>query len=577
MARGRTDWRLLRRMLPFLKPHRWLVVLGFLLAPVMSGLAVIRPVFLQRAIDNNLVPEVTEGLFELTLLFGGFLVIESLLRVVLMYSFQLVGARVMKALRVGLFAHVLKLRSEYFDRTPVGRTLTRITSDVEALNEFLSSGFVTIFSDLLLMLALTVTMLVLHWQLALVSFSVLPICFWGVGWLRKRLRKVFLLMQRQTSRLNSRLAESLGGMAILQSLGCEDWAAQGFQRQNARLRKAHILSVRFSSMLSAFVQVMATLSIACGLVYGGMGVGKGLSVGVLVLFLRYLQRFFGPVEDLANKFSILQRALASAERIFKLLDDPRLEAAPKPRPIPELGSGIRFEGVSFAYGDGPTVLEDIELAIRPGEKVALVGPTGAGKSTVAKLITRLYEPTRGQITVDGQPLQDLPPRSLRRAWSVVPQDPFLFSRTVAENLRLDRPLSEADLERACDLVGATDWLAELPLGLQTELGERGANLSAGERQLLAFARVLAHDPHLLILDEATASVDSQTEERLQRAVQSVLQDRTALVIAHRLATIQSCDRIYVFNHGRVVESGSHFELLAEEGLYARLCRLQLLD
>ncbi len=575
--RKRTDWRLAKRLLPFLRPHRLLIVFGLVMAPVLSALAVVRPIFLQRAIDENLVPKVEEGLLELTLLFAGFLVLETLCRVALTYSFQLTGARVMKQLRVRLFSHVLKLRSGYFDVTPVGRTLTRITSDVEALNEFLSSGFVTIVSDLLLMLALFATMLWIHPLLTLASFAVLPLTIWGVAWLRKRLRKVFTLVQKQTSRLNSRLAETLSGMGILQSMGCEPWAQEGFDRANARMRRAHILSVRFSSILSAFVQAMSSLAIAAGLLYGGFGLGEGLTVGVLVLFLRYLQRFYGPVEDLANKFSILQRALASAERIFKLLDDERLEPVPAPREVPALREGIRFEKVGFAYRDGPTVLSDIDLEIRPGEKVALVGPTGAGKSTIAKLITRLYEPDSGRITVDGEPLGSFPPRTLRRAWAVVPQDPFLFSRTVAANLRLDRELSEEALERACALVDASSFVSALPRGLDTPLGERGANLSAGERQLLAFARVLAHDPELLILDEATASVDSQTEAKLQRAVQSVLEDRTALVIAHRLATIQSCDRIYVFSHGRVVEQGTHFELLAADGLYARLCRLQLLE
>lgn len=493
------------------------------------------------------------------------------------------GQAAMRDLRRDVFAHLQALHLGFFDRHPVGRLVTRATNDVENLSEMFSAGIVALVTDVLKMAGFAVVLFLVEPRLALVAFLVVPLLAAAALVFRARVREAFRKVRVRIARINAMIQETITGMKVVQLFRREARNQRDFEALNAEHRDAWLESIRYDAALFAAVEIANGLATAVIIGYGAtLVIGGGLTLGTLYVFMDWMRRFFLPLRDLSAKYSVMQSAMASCERIFHLLDtepavrDPATPAAPAPpAPARTRTGGVVFEHVWFAYQGEDWVLRDLDLRVAPGERVALVGATGAGKTSVIKLLTRLYEPTRGRVLLDGVDLREIPQHDLRRRIATVLQDVFLFSGTVASNVALGRPdLDRAAVERAARLVEADRFLARLPRGFDSELRERGSDLSAGQRQLLSFARAVAHGGDLLVLDEATSSVDAETELAIQRGLHALLAQRTAIVIAHRLSTIQDVDTIHVLHRGRLVESGSHAELLARRGAYWRLYRLQ---
>ncbi len=482
-------------------------------------------------------------------------------------------------LRMRIFGHLQGLSISFFDRNPVGRLMTRVTSDVETLNELFSAGVVSVLGDIVTLIAIMVMMLLLDWRLALVAFSVIPFVWITAALFRRHVREAFRDIRHRLAILNAYLQERLSGMRIVQLFGREAESAARFEALNRDHLGAHLRSITVYAIFFPVVELLTAVAMALLLWYGGVRVlGGTLTVGVLAAFIQYTRRFFQPLQDLSEKFNLLQSAMASSERIFGLLDEPItvLEPAqPAALPVPARGE-VRFEGVWFRYApDGPWVLRDVSFTARPGRTVALVGHTGAGKTTIVNLLLRFYDVGLGRITIDGVDIRDLSTSALRGLIGFVQQDLFLFTGDIMRNLTLDAPIRADAAEAAARRVGAARFIERLPAGYRHVLGERGRNLSVGERQLLSFARALARDPKILVLDEATSSVDAEAEAQIQQAMTELMAGRTSLVVAHRLSTILHADEILVFHHGEIRERGTHRELLARHGLYERLYLLQL--
>jgi ATP-binding cassette, subfamily B, multidrug efflux pump len=573
------DAALLRRLLRYLRPYRWLAVGAVLLLLVQSGLALIGPRLTERALDVA-IPTMDVGLLGLL---AGLYIATILLELLAEYGGLLlttfVGQRVMYDLRMEIFAQLQRLSVTYFDRNPVGRLMTRVTSDVETLNELFSSGVVTIFGDVFTLLAIMAMMLVIDVKLALVTFAVIPLVWLTAAIFRRSVRDAFRDIRYRLARLNAFLQERLSGMRVVQLFGREEASAERFAELNREHLAAHLRSITIYAIFFPVVEVLTAVAMALLLWYGGLRVlDDTLTVGILAAFIQYTRRFFQPLQDLSEKFNLLQSAMASSERVFALLDEPVTVPEPvSPRPLPRpLRGEVRFEGVWFRYStDGPWVLRDVSFVASPGRTVALVGHTGAGKTTVVNLLLRFYDPDRGRITVDGVDIRELTTADLRSAIGFVQQDLFLFTGDILHNLTLGAPITADAARRAAERVGADRFIERLPSGYGHRLGERGRNLSVGERQLLSFARALALDPGILVLDEATSSVDAEAEAQIQRAIAELMAGRTSLVVAHRLSTILHADEILVMHHGEIRERGTHRELLAAGGLYERLYQLQL--
>jgi ATP-binding cassette subfamily B multidrug efflux pump len=601
VSKGRTDRSrdigVLVRLRPFVQSHSGVLLLAGLTLPFLAAAQLITPYLLRLAIDRHITPAADgdpsslQGLWLLIGTFLGVQFLEMLLRFAQIYLMQRAGQRIMHDLRMTLFEHIQRLSMSFFDRNPVGRIMTRVTSDVETLNDLMSQGIVTIIRDLVTLVGIVAVMLWIDWRLTVASLVVFPLLVAILAFLRRRLRDTYDASRSLVARMNAFLQESISGMDVIQAFGQEDANRGRFLEVRDELLEIDLRGVRYSSFLSASVQAATTLSTALVLAYGGFGViGGAVTIGILVQFLEYLRRFYQPLEDLSEKFDTLQRAAAASKKIFSLLDvDPEIVDRSVAGARLALRDEIRLDGVTFAYATGgeddehiapdaeagEPVLRDLNLQLRKGEKVALVGATGSGKSSTVKLLQRLYEPQSGTITIDGADIRDFRLGELRRFFGTVPQDVFLFTDTIAANIGLGHQgVDREAIERAGRTVEAEEFIRDLPNGYDTRLGERGANLSFGERQLLAFARALAADPEVLILDEATSSVDSDTEARIQRAMHRLVEDRTALIIAHRLSTIREVDRIVVLHHGEIREQGTHAELIARGGVYATLYRLQ---
>lgn len=575
----RYDAALLRRLVGYLRPYRWLAAGAVLLLLVQSGLALVGPRLTQRAIDVA-IPRMDVGLLGML---AGLYLATLLFELVVEYGGAVltafVGQRVMYDLRMEIFGHLQRLSVTYFDRNPVGRLMTRVTSDVETLNELFSSGVVTIFGDVFTLVAIMGMMLVLDVKLALVTFAVIPMVWLTAAIFRRRVRDAFRDIRYRLARLNTFLQERLSGMRVVQLFGREADSAHRFGALNRDHLAAHLRSITIYAIFFPVVEVLTAVAMALLLWYGGLRVlDDTLTVGVLAAFIQYTRRFFQPLQDLSEKFNLLQSAMASSERVFGLLDEPvtvREPARPGMLPRPVKGE-VRFEGVWFRYSPGgPWVLKDISFTASPGRTLALVGHTGAGKTTIVNLLLRFYDPEQGRITVDGIDIRDLSTADLRSAIGFVQQDLFLFTGDILHNLTLGAPISREAAREAAERVGADRFIERLPSGYEHRLGERGRNLSVGERQLLSFARALALDPRILVLDEATSSVDAEAEALIQRAIAELMAGRTSLVVAHRLSTILHADEILVLHHGEIRERGTHRELLASGGLYQRLYQLQL--
>ncbi|HEY4014773.1 MAG TPA: ABC transporter ATP-binding protein [Polyangiaceae bacterium] len=574
------DLRLLRRLWPFVKPHASFVAISLTTLVLIAAINWVRPLLLgdvvRQAGNHDAGRLIRDGLA-----IGGLLVLVQSLTYVQMYTMQVAGARAMADLRSVVFRFFQSLRLRYYDRTPVGRLVTRATNDVDAVNELFASGALNAMGDLLSLVGVVALMLALDWRLSIVSFLALPVVGVIVNYVRTRSRAAYREARARTARLNAFLNEQVNGIAVVQAFVRERSMADEFDGINVGYRDANKRSIYYEALLDAAIEMVSTLCIASILWFSGMrGVGAHpITFPLLVTFTQYIRQFFEPVSLLSQRYTLLQSAMAGAERVFELLDEKDVAPAALPpeacAPLGPPDEGISLEHVEFSYKPGVPVLRDVSFSARRGERVALVGATGAGKSTVASLLLRLYEAEAGVVRVLGCDVRSYEPHELRRQFSVVPQDVFLFSGTVLSNVAIsDASPDRAKAEEALRRVGAYELFARRDGGLDARVDERGQNFSAGERQLLAFARAVYRDAPLLVLDEATASVDSDTEARLQRALEEVVRGRTSLVIAHRLSTIRAADRIVCFHKGRVVETGTHEELLERGEVYARLYRMQ---
>ncbi len=573
------DWTLLKRLLGYLRPYRLAVLLAFLLIAAQSLLELAGPWLVKLAIDEHIARGDAAGLVPLSALYLLVLVLAFGTRFAQLYLLTMTGQRIVLDLRKQIFDHLLRLHVGFFDRTPVGKMMTRVTSDVDAINELFTSGVVTVFGDLMTLLGIMGALLLLNWRLALVTFAVLPLFFLLTDWFRRGARQSFRDVRGWVARLNAFLQEHLSGMAVVQLFSRERRALQEFDAVNRGHADANLRSIFYYAIFYPGIDLLAALAAALILLFGGQRVLEGtLTLGALVAFIQYSERFWRPISDLSEKFNVLQAAMASSERIFGLLDTPAEVTPPAlPRPLPEVRGRVAFESVSFAYQAGRPVLQDVSFTVEPGRSLALVGATGAGKTSVISLLTRFYDVDAGRITLDGVDVRELDPAVLRGSLALVLQDVHLFSGTVRSNIALGSPIPDERVRAAARAVGAERFIEALPGGYEAEVKERGATLSVGQKQLLSFARALAHDPRVLILDEATSSIDTATEQLIQEALGVLLRGRTAIVIAHRLSTIQHVDEILVLHKGRVRERGSHAELLARRGLYWRLYQLQYKD
>jgi ATP-binding cassette subfamily B multidrug efflux pump len=581
------DADLLRRLLRYLRPHRRTVVVAFLLIVAAAGLDLVPPYLTKVAIDGHIAKGDAAGLRAVAVLYLLTLVAAWGVRYLQTRIMQMTGQRIMQDLRREIFGHLQRLHVGYFDRNPVGRLMTRVTTDVDAVNELFTSGVVTVFGDLFALVGIMAVMLSLNWRLALVTFSVIPLFFAVTNWFRKGARRSFRETRRWVARINAFLQENLSGMAVVQLFRREERSRAAFAEINRRHADANMQAIFYYAVFYPAIDLLAALAIALILLRGGeLVLDRTLTLGVLVAFIQYSERFWRPISDLSEKFNILQAAMASSERIFGLLDTRAEVTAPPAAARPDAVEGrVAFEDVWFRYGAAPSspdepaagegwTLRDVAFAVEPGRSVALVGATGAGKTTIISLLMRFYDVQRGRVRVDGTDVREWDLGRLRSSLALVLQDVHLFSGTIASNIRLGSDIPMDRVRSAAEAVHAHRFIEALPDGYETEVKERGATLSVGQKQLLSFARALAHDPRVLILDEATSSVDTETEELIQDALRVLLRGRTAIVIAHRLSTVQHVDEILVMHKGRIRERGTHQELLARRGFYWKLYQLQ---
>jgi ATP-binding cassette subfamily B multidrug efflux pump len=566
------DFRLAQRLWLFLAPHRGLMVLSVGLLLVTSALALARPLLMKYGIDEAVPKRDRDTFFQVGLWFAALLVADQVLGFIQTYAMQIVGARAMSDLRRHVFRFLHGRRLAFFDRQLVGRLVSRVTNDVDAILEAFASGAINGIGDVFKLVGIVVLMVSLDWKLSIIAFIAVPPVALAVALIRKPMREALREIRARTSRMNAIMNEQVTGMTLIQAYGRKDAAQREFDETNAAYRDANMKSIKWEAIQDAAIDMVGSVCLASVIVALGY---RPVSFGTIVAFSAYLAQFFEPISQLAQRYTLVQGAMTGAERVFSLLEIGEADCEKKPAArAGDAEVALAFENVSFEYKPGVPVLSDVSFSVRRGERVALVGPTGSGKTTITGLLLRLYDSGQGVVRVLGDDVLGLERHELRRRFAVVPQDVVLFPGTIADNVAAggepDRERVRAVLER----LGALDLLTARPGGLDAEVGERGANFSAGERQLIAFARALYRDAPILILDEATASIDSDTESRLERALVELLKGRTALVIAHRLSTIRSADRILVLRQGRLVEEGSHEALMAQGGLYAKLHALQ---
>jgi ATP-binding cassette subfamily B multidrug efflux pump len=593
------DGRLMRRLLTYLRPYKWHVVVALGAIILKSGLDVLGPFLTKIAIDKYLAKSPNSqswigdrlssnpltGIAQIGGLYVAILVFTFVLEFVQTYLMQWTGQKVMFDLRRQIFRHLQHMHVAFFDKNPVGRLVTRVTTDVDALNEMFTAGVVSIFEDVFVLGGIIAIMMKMNWKLALITFAVLPLIVYATKIFRDKVRDSYRRIRTAIARINAYLQEAVSGMLVLQLFNREKRAFNKFSDINASHMEAFKDAIMAYSVYYPVVEIMSALAIASIIWWGGNDVIRGVaSIGVLVAFMQYAQRFFRPIQDLSEKYNILQSAMAAGERVFKLLDTKIEVTSPAVTKRPQGRGRIEFDHVWFAYGvsvqsrEPDWVLRDVSFALEPGETVAVVGHTGAGKTTLISLLMRFYDVQRGAIRIDGVDIKEMNLDELRGRFGVVLQDPFLFSGTVAGNIRLGTArIQDQDVEQAAEDVNLAEFIRTLPGGFKEEVRERGSTLSTGQKQLISFARALAHNPKILILDEATSSVDTETEFRVRDALGRMVEGRTALIIAHRLSTIQRADKIIVMHKGQVREMGSHQQLLAQRGIYYKLYQLQYKD
>ncbi len=589
------DNRLMRRLLVYMRPYRWTVAASLVLLLGTSMLQIVGPLLTKLAIDRYLVPapvpahtpldrflspDPWTGMFQISLVYLASIVIGLLCDFGQSYLMQWTGQRAMFDLRRDLMRQLQRLDVAYFDRNPVGRLITRVTTDVDVLNELFASGLVMILGDLLMLGFVIVAMFELSRGMTGLLIAVMPLVVLATVLFRRAVTLSYRRIRVAIAKINAYLQEHVNGIAVLQLFNREAKSKAEFDRVNRDHMDAYKDSITAYGWFYPVVEFLSVLALALLLAYGGFEVQRGaLTLGVLVAFFQYGLRFFRPIQDLSEKYNILQSAMAASERIFKLLDTPvRITAPTAPRPFPSEAAAIEFDHVWFAYKDEDWVLEDVSFRVEPGETLAIVGHTGAGKTTLTSLLLRFYDVTRGSIRIGGVDIREFDLLDLRRNFGVVLQDPHLFTGTIGSNIRLGTDdISDDAVESAADQVNLLDFVRGLPEGFEQPVRERGNGFSTGQKQLIGFARALAHNPRFLILDEATSSVDTETERRVREALERLVEGRTSLVIAHRLSTIQRADRILVMHKARLRESGTHQELLAQRGIYWKLYRLQYQD
>ena len=573
-AIGKTyDFRVAKRLLSYLKPYWHLAAIALTLTLFTNILISLQPYFTKVAVDDFITPKQTDGLWLFALAFFGLFLFRFIFSYIQEILLNTVGQRVMFDIRTQIYTKLQNQEVAYYDKNPVGRIITRITSDVDSLNELFTSGVIDVLGDLVIIIAIVAMMLYLDWKLALVSLLTIPILFAATNWLRN-------------AKLNAFLQEYISGAQTVQLFNAENKAKKRFHDINDDYRNANIETIYYYSIFYPLVDFIGTIGIAVVIWFGGYQLltnnsasGNALTIGVIIAFVQYSQQLFQPIRDLSDKFNILQAAIVASHRIFVLLDLPvKIESPKQPKKAEKAIGKIEFQNVWFAYKDENYVLKDVSFIINPGESVALVGHTGSGKTTVTNLLMRFYDIQKGKILLDGVDVRDWNLRSLRENFAVVLQDVFLFSGSIEENIRLgNKEITEEKILWASREVHADEFVQKLEGNYKSEVRERGAGISVGQKQLVSFARALAFDPKILILDEATSSIDTETEQLIQQAVERVMLARTSLVVAHRLSTIQRCDRILVFHHGELREAGTHQELLAQHGLYWRLYQLQYVE
>lgn len=572
-----TDRYIIARLLSYIKPYKSLLAWAILITLVGSILGPLRPYITKLAIDDYIAKGNINGLALISLVLLGIILLDGLKQYAATYLTQLIGQKAVLNLRMDIFRHLQKLSVRFYDRNPAGRLITRATNDVEALNEMLSSGVVTIIGDIMQLLFIVILMFFIDWELTLIVLSILPLMIYATLTFKSKVRKAFQDVRGHLARLNSFFQEHISGINIVQLF---DRAENEYNKHvsiNKDYRDANIKTVFYFSVYYPLIELLS--SIAAGLViwYSGVRMLKGdITLGVVISFVQYIWLFFRPLQHLSDRFNILQTALASSDRIFRLLEEKdTVEVPENPHNIASFRDEIAFSNVWFAYNENNWILKDISFKVKRGEKVAIVGSTGSGKTTIINVLSKLYGQRRGSITIDGVELSRVPEQSLRKIVGVVMQDVFLFSGTLRENLSFGRPgVTDEEIRKAVETVGADRFIEKLPGGYEYRVNENGSGLSSGQKQLIAFVRALLYNPEILVLDEATSSVDTETEQLIEAATANLMKNRTSIIIAHRLSTIQHADRIIVMHKGTIKESGSHQELLAEKGLYYKLYLLQ---
>lgn len=585
-AIGKTyDFKVARRLLRYLKPYVRFLIPALFFTFILNLLGIMQPKFTQYAIDWYIIPKQIDGLTLFSLIFLG----VWFLRFAFAYFQELllnnVGQRVMFDLRRELYGKLQQQEVAYYDRTPVGRIMTRLTSDIDALNELFTSGIIDVLGDLVMIFAITTMMFYMDWRLSLVSLITVPLLVGATQWFRIGARRGFDMVRTRIARLNAYLQEHISGAHVVQLFNAEKKSVQKFHEINDDHRNANIQTIFYYAVFFPLVDFIGAIGIALVIWYGGYRVLGNtqtityLTLGGLVAFIQYSQNLFMPIRDLSDKFNVLQQAIVASHRIFRALDMPVAITTPaEPKKRGRARGHIQFQNVWFAYKGEDWVLKDVSFEVEPGQSIALVGHTGSGKTTITNLLMRFYDIQQGKILLDGVDVRDWDLQSLRENFAVVLQDVFLFSGSIENNIRLgNENITDERIRWAAHEVRADRFIEQIPEGYKSEVKERGAGLSVGQKQLISFARALSFDPALLVLDEATSSIDTETEQLIQQAVERVMRDRTSIVVAHRLSTIQRADRIIVLHHGEIRERGTHQELLAERGLYWRLFKLQYAD
>jgi ATP-binding cassette, subfamily B, multidrug efflux pump len=576
-AQGKAfDRKLFARVFEFVRPYRTTFWVTFALTILLAGLGVVRPLLMGDMIDDHALTGDSRGLLRVTLLVAALLVIETVVQFYQAYWTAWLGQSVTYDLRKKLYGRLMRFKLRYFDRTPIGTLVTRVISDIETIDDIFSQGLLMILGDILKLIVVVVVMFVVNWKLALLSMIPIPLLLWSTTIFKNSIQKSFQDVRTQVARLNAFVQEHIQGMAVVQLFGREEQEFQKFQAINREHRKAHIRSVLAYSIFFPVVEILSAISLAFLVWWGVRDVLAGFATfGDLFAYILFINMLFRPIRQLADRFNVLQMGMVGSERVFKVLDTEAMLADEGTRSTANVRGDIDFKNLWFAYEDDDFVLKDISFSVKAGEMIALVGATGSGKSSIINVLSRAYEFQKGSVRLDGVEIRDYRLNELRSSISVVLQDVFLFSDTVHNNITLHDPsITREEVVRAAKEVGAHEFIMRLPEGYDSSVRERGGILSVGQRQLLAFMRAAVHQPRVLVLDEATSSVDSMSEQLIQQATERITRGRTSIVIAHRLSTVQKADRILVIDRGRIVEQGNHQELLALNGMYRKLYELQ---